>query len=241
MEEKKKSNPVSIWNNLTLTINCLFAARTDEKKCKPTWRKLCKAFSWCEWFTFIILLVKSVAKVNSTVGRWTRMKQDTFSKDSFRPRNCSSYQVCYIGFSSGGHISQCCISAKISYHVSSFPTCVLVLSQGKCYLCHWRAQDLLKRAASLEKVACLYNCEKLQNKKKSCDLCCIWRLSLPCDFSLTSYFTYLQYVCFLQRGITAIICNVAPFGKRVKTLAVMLNVLMSTGTFLCSQNQASNA
>lgn len=120
---KKKSNPVFVWNNLTLTYNCFFsAARTDEKKCKPTWRTPQSIIFWCKRFLFRIP-VKSVAKVNSTGtdGRWTKMKQDTFSKDSFRPSNCSSYQVRYIGFSSAGHISQCQKNAKIGYHVYSFP------------------------------------------------------------------------------------------------------------------------
>lgn len=66
-------------------------------------------------------------------------------------------------------------------------------SQDKgCSLCHWRAPDLLWRAASLGKLACLYNCEKAVEP-----LWFVLRLTaviaLWWGSPLTLWFIYLQF------------------------------------------------
>lgn len=69
----------------------------------------------------------------------------------------------HVGSSSGDdfvglHINEDNLSVIYSYQILfSVP----IPSQDKgCSLCQWRAPDLIWRAASLGKLACLYNCEK---------------------------------------------------------------------------------
>lgn len=99
MEEKKKSsNPVSIWNDLSLTppLFVFLLPELLKRNVNQHGENSAKAsFPDVSGLHLQSYLSNQWQKVNSTrtAEKQTRMKQDTFSKDSFRPRNCSSYQV----------------------------------------------------------------------------------------------------------------------------------------------------